>query len=148
MKRVLVKSILLELAPARNGRCRGPEIRTKMSMSPRTPNAFQSSLPLAEYVRDMLNDHILQRGAAFQEGGAALRALVRAGKAWVITYLSADSSRRARTQPSASMDGRKVRKDSPIRRIRDHNADVTLTLINAATVRNPRIHEGAAHRRP
>ena len=48
--------------------------------------AFQSSVPLAEYVRGMVDDHILQRGAAFRERGAALRALVRAGKAWVITY--------------------------------------------------------------
>ena len=48
--------------------------------------AFQSGVPLAEYVRDMVHDHILQRGAAFQERGAALRALIHAGKAWVIAY--------------------------------------------------------------
>jgi hypothetical protein len=34
----------------------------------------------------MVHDHILQRGAAFRERGAALRALINAGKAWVIAY--------------------------------------------------------------
>ena len=48
--------------------------------------AFQSGVPLAEYVRAMVHDHILQRGAAFRERGAALRALIHAGKAWVIAY--------------------------------------------------------------
>ena len=48
--------------------------------------AFQSGVPLAEYVRGMVHDHILQRGAAFRERGAALRALINAGKAWVIAY--------------------------------------------------------------
>ena len=48
--------------------------------------AFQSGVPLAEYVRVMVHDHILQRGAAFRERGAALRALINAGKAWVIAY--------------------------------------------------------------
>jgi hypothetical protein len=48
--------------------------------------AFQSGVPLAEYVRGMVHDHILQRGAAFRERGAALRALVNVGKAWIITY--------------------------------------------------------------
>jgi hypothetical protein len=33
-----------------------------------------------------VHDHILQRGAAFREKGAALRALINAGKAWVIAY--------------------------------------------------------------
>ena len=41
--------------------------------------AFQSGVPLAEYVRGMVHDHILQRGAA-------LRAFINAGKAWVIAY--------------------------------------------------------------
>ena len=48
--------------------------------------AFQSGVPLAEYVRGMVHDHILQRGAAFRERGAALRALINAGKAWIIAY--------------------------------------------------------------
>ena len=48
--------------------------------------AFQSNVPLAEYVRGMVHDHILQRGAAFRERGAALRALINAGKAWIIAY--------------------------------------------------------------
>jgi hypothetical protein len=41
--------------------------------------AFQSGVPLAEYVRGIVHDHILQRGAAFRERGAALRALINAG---------------------------------------------------------------------
>jgi hypothetical protein len=48
--------------------------------------AFQSGVPLAEYVRDMVHDHILQRGAAFRERGAGLRALINTGKAWLIAY--------------------------------------------------------------
>jgi hypothetical protein len=32
----------------------------------------------------MMLDHILQRGAAFRERGAALRVLTNAGKAWVM----------------------------------------------------------------
>lgn len=48
--------------------------------------AFQSGVPLAEYVRGMVHDHILQRGAAFRSGGAALRSLINAGKAWVNAY--------------------------------------------------------------
>jgi hypothetical protein len=39
-------------------------------------------VPLAEYVRDMVHDHILERGGAFRERGAALRALINAGKAY------------------------------------------------------------------
>ena len=48
--------------------------------------AFQSDVPLAEYVRDIVHDHILERGGAFRERGGALRALINAGKAWVIVY--------------------------------------------------------------
>jgi hypothetical protein len=48
--------------------------------------AFQSNVPVAEYVRGIVHDHILQRGAALRERGAALRALINAGKAWVIAY--------------------------------------------------------------
>jgi len=48
--------------------------------------AFHSGVPLAEYVRDIVHDHILQRGGAFRERGGALRALINAGKAWVIAY--------------------------------------------------------------
>ena len=40
--------------------------------------AFQSNVPLAEYVRGMVHDQILQRGAAFRERGAALGALINA----------------------------------------------------------------------
>jgi hypothetical protein len=35
---------------------------------------------LLEHVRDMVHDHIVQRGVASRERGAALRALVRAGR--------------------------------------------------------------------
>jgi len=48
--------------------------------------AFQSGVPLAEYVRGMVHDHILERGAGLRERGAALRALINAGKAWLIAY--------------------------------------------------------------
>ena len=48
--------------------------------------AFQSGVPLAEYVRGMVHDHILERGAGLRERGAAYRALINAGKAWVIAY--------------------------------------------------------------
>jgi hypothetical protein len=34
----------------------------------------------------MMHDHILERGAAFREGGAALRALSNTVKAWLIVY--------------------------------------------------------------
>jgi hypothetical protein len=37
----------------------------------------------------MVHDHILERGAAFRERGAAFRALVNAGKVWVMGTLSA-----------------------------------------------------------
>jgi len=50
--------------------------------------AFQSDVPLAEYVRDMVHDHILERGAAFRERGAALRALINA-----FAYRKASQSR-------------------------------------------------------
>ena len=42
--------------------------------------------PSLEYVRDIVHDHILERGGAFRERGGALRALSNAGKAWVIAY--------------------------------------------------------------
>jgi hypothetical protein len=48
--------------------------------------ALQSDVSLAEYVRDMVHDHILQSGAAFRESGAAFRAFINAVKAWVIDY--------------------------------------------------------------
>jgi hypothetical protein len=48
--------------------------------------AFQSGVPLAEYVRGMVHDHILERGAASRERGAAFRALVNAGKVWITAY--------------------------------------------------------------
>ncbi len=48
--------------------------------------AFQSGVPVAEYVRGIVHDHILQRGAALRERGAALRAFINAGKAWIIAY--------------------------------------------------------------
>ena len=44
--------------------------------------AFQSDVPLTEYVRNMVHDHILQRGAAFRERGGALRAPINALKAY------------------------------------------------------------------
>jgi len=48
--------------------------------------AFQSSVSLAEYVRGMVHDRVLQRGAAFRERGAAFRVLIKAGKACFIAY--------------------------------------------------------------
>jgi len=48
--------------------------------------AFQDGVSFAEYVRGMVHDHILERGVAFRERGVALRALISAGKAWVIAY--------------------------------------------------------------
>jgi hypothetical protein len=48
--------------------------------------ALQSGVPLAEYVRSMVHDHILQSGAAPRESGAAFRAFINAGKVWVIAY--------------------------------------------------------------
>jgi hypothetical protein len=50
--------------------------------------AFQSGVSLAEYVRITVHDRILQRGAASRERGAAFRALVNAGKVWVIGTVS------------------------------------------------------------
>jgi len=52
-------------------------------------------------VRGMVHDHIHERGAGFLESGAGLRALVRAGKVWVIAYheciaLAADLPREER----------------------------------------------------
>ncbi len=44
--------------------------------------AFQFDVPLAEYVRDIVHDHILESGGAFRERGGALRALINAGKAY------------------------------------------------------------------
>jgi hypothetical protein len=35
--------------------------------------ALQSGVPLAEYVRGMVHDHILQSGAASRESGAAFK---------------------------------------------------------------------------
>ena len=48
--------------------------------------AFQSDVPLAEYVRGLVHDHILERGGAFRERGGALRGLINAVKAWLIAY--------------------------------------------------------------
>jgi hypothetical protein len=48
--------------------------------------ASQDDVSFAEYVRDMFHDHILVRGAAFRERGAAFTALINAGKAWVMAY--------------------------------------------------------------
>ena len=48
--------------------------------------AFQSDVPLAEYVRGLVHDHILERGGAFRERGGALRAFINTGKAWIIVY--------------------------------------------------------------
>jgi len=42
--------------------------------------AFHSGVPLAEYVRCMVHDHVHERGAAFLGGGAALRTLINAGR--------------------------------------------------------------------
>jgi hypothetical protein len=39
--------------------------------------ALQSGVPLAEYVRGMIHEHILQRGAGLRERGAALGAFIK-----------------------------------------------------------------------
>ena len=41
--------------------------------------AFQDDVSFAEYVRDMIHDHILERGASFMS-------FVNAGKAWLMAY--------------------------------------------------------------
>jgi len=48
--------------------------------------AHEDGVPVSEYVREMVREHILQRGARFMEPGARLRALINAGKTWVIAY--------------------------------------------------------------
>jgi hypothetical protein len=48
--------------------------------------AYQEGIPVSEYVREMVHDHILQRGARFRGTGARLRALSNAAKAWLVAY--------------------------------------------------------------
>jgi hypothetical protein len=48
--------------------------------------AYQEGVPVSEYVREMVHDHILQREARFRETGARLRVLSNAVKPWVIAY--------------------------------------------------------------
>ncbi|MGA2239878.1 MAG: hypothetical protein ABSG74_11765 [Candidatus Bathyarchaeia archaeon] len=48
--------------------------------------AYQEGVPVSEYVRETVHDHILERGGAFRERGGALRALINAGKTWLIAY--------------------------------------------------------------
>lgn len=55
---------------------------------------FQSSVPIPEYVRGLVHDYILQRGAA-------LRALINAGKAWVITYHECEALSAGEIEPYA-----------------------------------------------
>jgi len=69
--------------------------------SPRTLNAFQSGVSVPDYVRGLVHDHILQRGAAFREKGAALRPLINAGKAWVITYHECEALSAGEIEPYA-----------------------------------------------
>ena len=40
--------------------------------SPRTANAFQSSVPLSEYVRGLVHDHVLQKGDALRTRAVCL----------------------------------------------------------------------------
>jgi len=47
---------------------------------------FQDGVSFAEYVRGMIHDHILERGAAFRERGASFTSFVNAGKAWLMAY--------------------------------------------------------------
>ena len=47
--------------------------------------AYQEGVPVSEYVREMVRDHILQRGP-FQGNRACLRVLSNAVKAWLIAY--------------------------------------------------------------
>jgi hypothetical protein len=48
--------------------------------------AFQAGVLLAEYVRGIVHDRVVQSGAASRESGAALRAIINAGKVWIIAY--------------------------------------------------------------
>jgi len=48
--------------------------------------AYQEGVPVSEYVREMVHDHILQRGGRFRETGVRLRVLSSAVKAWLIAY--------------------------------------------------------------
>ena len=48
--------------------------------------AYQDRVPVSEYVRRMMHDNILERGAAFRERGAALGVLSNAVNAWLIVY--------------------------------------------------------------
>jgi hypothetical protein len=43
-------------------------------------------VPVSEYVREMVHDHILQRGARFREPGARLRVLSNTVKTWLTAY--------------------------------------------------------------
>jgi hypothetical protein len=43
-------------------------------------------------VRIIVQDHFLERGAAFRERGAAFRALVNAGKAWEWRFSSSSGN--------------------------------------------------------
>ena len=51
-----------------------------------TGKACQEGVPVSEYVREMVHDHILQRGARFRETGGRLRVLSNAVKTWLIAY--------------------------------------------------------------
>jgi hypothetical protein len=50
--------------------------------------AYQEGIPVPEYARQMVHDHILQKGAVFREKGAVLRALSNAVKAWLVNSLA------------------------------------------------------------
>jgi len=49
---------------------------------------YQEGVPVPEYVRQMVHDHILQKGAVFREKGAVLRVLSNAVKAWLVNTLA------------------------------------------------------------
>ena len=48
--------------------------------------AYQEGVPVSEYAREMVHDHILQRRARFRETEARLRTLSNPVKAWLIAY--------------------------------------------------------------
>jgi hypothetical protein len=65
---------------------RGGALRALINAGKAWVIAYQEGVPVSEYVREMVHDHILQTGARFRETGARLRALSNAVKVWLIAY--------------------------------------------------------------
>jgi len=99
---VTSRQLLIRQLDAENSYVMSSWISVLGRSSPRTPKAFQSSLPLVEYVRGMAHDHILERGGAFRERGGVFRTLINAGKAWVIGYHECVALSAGELEPCAS----------------------------------------------